>query len=184
MHRPLTPRAVAIIAALGMTFACTSPVPIATPTPTPPPPTLTPVPDLPSTPTPTPVPAEPTVPAAPSATPTPIPTEGPNFAQASVYAVSHLSGDRLLVTLQVPGGVEGSYTAQVQTSSLPCEILDEYPDRLYCSGPAPFINYAARTTNLQLFSPGGVEPVFSTEFTVPARPTPTPTATEEPSPTP
>lgn len=171
----------AFVALLVLSLACSLPeLGALLPTATPIPPTATPVP--PATETPTPVP--PTATAPPTETPTITPTEGPNLAAATVYAVSHLEGKRLLVTLQVPGGITGSYTAQVGTSNLNCEILDEYPDRLYCSGPEPFVYYAPQTATLRLFTPELIEPVFQTEFTVPAHPTPTPTATKKPTATP
>jgi hypothetical protein len=120
----------------------------------------------------------------PSATPTITPTQGPNFAAASVYAVSHLSGDRLLVTVQIPGGVEGDYKAYVSNLPFTCEILPDYPDRLYCTGAEPFGIYSAKQASLEILSEADNTTVFQTEFTVPAIPTPTPTKTEKPSPTP
>lgn len=182
MNRWRTSRLLAAFAALLiLTIACSLPELgsfVATATPLPP--TNTPVPP----PTETPTPQPPTATPPPTETPTITPTEGPNLAAASVYAVSNLEGSRLLVTIQVPGGVSGSYSAQVGTSNLNCEILDEYPDRLYCSGPRPFVNYGPQTATFSLFSPTVIEPVFQAEFTVPALPTPTPTETEEPTPTP
>lgn len=133
----------------------------------------------------TPVPTEPpTETAVPSATPTITPTPGPNFGAASVYAVSHLPGDRLLVTIQIPGGVEGVYQAVVGPSTLNCEILADYPDRLYCTGPEPYVNYAAREASLTLYSTSTGASVFQTQFNIPARPTPTPTPTDMPTLTP
>lgn len=180
------PIALALIGVVGAMFACSLPPSLGGPEPPPPTPTATPEPLVQPTATPTPLPPEPTEPPPPTETPTPVPTEGPNFGEASVYAVSHLSGERLLVTVQIPGGVEGSYTGRVEASSLQCEVLPDYPDRLYCSGPRPFVNYAPRTTNVQIYGVDSVDPVFSSEFTVPPLPTPTPTPsdTPEPSPTP
>lgn len=120
----------------------------------------------------------------PSETPTITPTPGPNFGAASVYAVSHLGGDRLLVTIQVPGGVEGTYQAVVGPSTLNCEILPEYQDRLYCSGPEPFQNYTSQQATVTLYSTVSGNTVFQTEFNIPPRPTPTPTPTPTHTPTP
>lgn len=145
----------------------------ATETPTVPPATDTPAPTEPPTET-----------LVPSATPTITPTPGPNFGAASVYAVSHLTGDRLLVTIQIPGGVEGMYQAVVGPSTLNCEILADYPDRLYCTGPEPYVNYTARETSVTLYSTATGASVFQTQFDIPPRPTPTPTPTDTPTPPP
>ncbi|MGA9532517.1 MAG: hypothetical protein WBR18_07355 [Anaerolineales bacterium] len=123
-------------------------------------------------------------PAAPTETPVPTATAGPNFAQASVYAVSHLSGNRLLVTIQIPGGVSGNYSAGVGTSTLRCEILSQYPDRLYCSGPEPYTNYQYKQATVSLYPAGSAEAVFQGDFQIPPLPTPTPTPTETPTLTP
>lgn len=136
------------------------------------------------TPTESQVPATPTETPLPTETPTPSPTPGPNFGQASIYAVSHLGGDRLLVTIQVPGGgFATSYFGRIAASDLPCEVLGEYPDRLYCTGPEPYENYSTKAGTLQLFPSDGVEPVFETGVNIPPRPTPTPEPTVTPTPT-
>jgi hypothetical protein len=120
----------------------------------------------------------------PSATPTVTPTEGPNFAAASVYAVSHLPKDKLLVTVQVPGGVEGEYKAYVSNLPFACEILDQYPDRLYCNGAEPFGVYYAQEATLEILTLADNITVFTAQFTVPAIPTPTFTPTPKPTATP
>jgi hypothetical protein len=152
-------------------------------------PTNTPAPDIAPSPTPppaaspTPVPVDTAPPAEPTATPPPTATSGPDFAQASVYAVAHLSGDRLLVTIQVPGGVAGNYTAGVSTSTLRCEMLSDYPDRLYCSGPEPYTNYTYKDATVSLYPAGSASPVFTADFQIPPLATPTPTPTKTPTPT-
>ncbi len=145
----------------------------ATETPTAPPATEAPAPTEPPTETP-----------VPSATPTITPTPGPNFGAASVYAVSHLTGDRLLVTIQIPGGVEGMYQAVVGPSTLNCEILADYPNRLYCNGPEPYQNYTGREATVTVYSTATGASVYQTDFNIPPRPTPTPTPTDTPTPTP
>ncbi len=136
-----------------------------------------------ATPPPTDTPA-PTDTPLPSETPTITPTEGPNFAAASVYAVSHLPNDKLLVTVQIPGGVQGDYKAYVANLPFACEILDQYPDRLYCNGAEPFGVYAARDASLEILTVADNTPVFTAQFTVPAIPTPTYTPTPKPTATP
>lgn len=114
---------------------------------------------------------------------TPTPTAGPNFQEASVYAMAHLPSDRLLITIQVPGGIEGIYDAFIGDQLYPCEVLSDHPDRLYCVGPEPYVNYSPEGTlvRVQPLYPGeGATPVFEATFTVPARPTPTITLTPFP----
>ncbi|HEX9796280.1 MAG TPA: hypothetical protein VGA52_04750 [Anaerolineales bacterium] len=149
--------------------------------------------------TPTEVPPTPTPePPTPTITLSPVPTEGataaatatvgPSFSGANVYAVSHLSGNRLLVTVQVPGGIEGSYRATVGSSSLGCEKLAEYPDRLYCSGPEPYQNVGYEHTTIYVFDQSNGQQVMQIDFSIPpwatATPSPTPTSTYTPTATP
>jgi hypothetical protein len=130
----------------------------------------------------------PTAPASP--TPSPFPT--PDFHDASVYGVAHLSRSRLLVSITVPGArtdpqvLGHTYTAQVESSRLDCEVLAQYPDRLYCTGPEPFVSFHAQSAVLSLFDNQSPGPVFVTNFTIPGFPTrtPTPSATASPTPTP
>jgi hypothetical protein len=126
------------------------------------------------------------LPPAPTATPT---VTGA-FLQASVYGVSRLSGHRLLVSITVPAAgthpsiLSQPYTAMVGTSTLSCEVLAKYPDRLYCSGPDPYVNYSPKAAELDLYAGDQAGPVFVTEFTIPALPTLTPTPSETPASTP
>ncbi|MGA9192143.1 MAG: hypothetical protein WBZ24_10445 [Anaerolineales bacterium] len=128
----------------------------------------------------------------PPAPPTQTPTVTGTFMQASVYGVSRLSGHRLLVSITVPAAeshpslLSRPFTAVVGTSDLDCEVLPQYLDRLYCSGPDPYVNYKPQAAELALFADGQAGSVFVTEFTIPALPTltPTPSQTPEPSATP
>lgn len=128
--------------------------------------------------------------ASATASPTPFPT--PDFHDASIYAVAHLPRSRLLVTISVPRArtdpqvLGHACTAGVGPSQLDCEVLAQYPDRLYCTGPEPFISYRAESADLALYDQQSPGPVFVTTFTIPGLPTltPTPSATASPTPTP
>lgn len=164
---------------LGLS-ACSLPTgPTVTPTPQPSPrPTETWLPT--ATPTAT---SSPSLTPAPTLTPTITPTPGPAFDSAAVYAVAHLTGSRLMITIQVPGGVEGIYDVFLGGQRYPCETLREYPDRLYCTGPEPYVNYKPEGALVRLFplypdDPN--QPLFEATITVPARPTPTVTLTPVP----
>jgi hypothetical protein len=139
----------------------------------------------------------PTITGTSTSTPTPLPpsptpTITGIFLNASVYGVGRLSGHRLLVSITIPGAdaypatLNQGYSAVVGPSTLPCEVIAQYPDRLYCSGPDPYVNYEPEAAVLALYADGQAGPVFVTEFTIPALPTltPTPSETPEPSPTP
>jgi hypothetical protein len=143
--------------------------------------------DTPAPPTDTPPPSDtplPTDTPAPTDTPTLTATVGPNFGAASVYGVSHLPNNKLLVSIQVPGGVTGDYKAYVENLPFACEILDQYPDRLYCNGPEPFGLYAAKDATIEVLTSADNTTVFMTKFTVPPIPTPTYTPTPKPTATP
>ncbi len=117
------------------------------------------------------------------------PTITGTFLQASVYGVSRLSGRRLLVSITVPAArafpsiLSQPYAAVVGSSNLVCEVLPQYPDRLYCSGPDPYANYSPKAAELSLYAAEQSGAVFVAEFTIPALPTLTPTPSETPPPT-
>ncbi len=113
-----------------------------------------------------------------TAIPSPSPTAGPNFKEASIYAMAHLSDGRLLITIRVPGGVDGIFDAYIGDQIYPCEVLRDHPDRLYCVGPEPYVNYKPTGTEvrlLPLYPDESATPLFRSTFTVPAQSTPTPT---------
>jgi hypothetical protein len=124
----------------------------------------------------------------PTIPPSPTPTATGMFMQASVYAVGRLSGDRLLVSITVPAAktnpnlLNQDFTAVVDPSTLDCQVLPQYPDRLYCIGPDFFVNYQPLAAELSLYSADQGSPVLVTEFTIPALPTLTPTPSETPKP--
>lgn len=98
----------------------------------------------------------------------PLPTStimtGSDFTDASVISRGWLDSGSLLVTLQVPHGVEGNYYAIVEDNEFKCEILDDYPDRLYCHG----IGVKTGTQVDASWYLDGVElPVYETEIAIP-----------------
>jgi uncharacterized OB-fold protein len=66
--------------------------------------------------------------------PSPTSVAGVYFTDASIMSTGWLEDGSLLVTLHVPEGVEGNYRAVVGGNEFTCEILENYPDRLYCHG--------------------------------------------------
>jgi hypothetical protein len=75
-----------------------------------------------------------------------------------------LQDGSLLVTLHVPKGVEGNYRAVVGENEFTCEILEDYPDRLYCHGAG--VKSGAQVEASWYLE--GIElPIFETVFTAP-----------------
>lgn len=104
-----------------------------------------------STPEPTVLPPTPTIP-------------GPDFTDASIMSTGWLQDGSLLVTLHVPQDLEGNYRAYVGGNEFTCEILEDYPDRLYCHGTGVKTgDHVEASWYLE-----GIElPVYETTFTVP-----------------
>ena len=87
------------------------------------------------------------------------------FTEANVYSLSFPQDDVFLVTIEIPGGVADDYYARVDHKQYKCEVLEQYPDRLYCSGLAPETN---RLVMVQIMSIESDEVVFEAEIGVPA----------------
>ena len=87
------------------------------------------------------------------------------FTEANVYSMSFPQDDVFLVTIEVPGGVADDYYALVDRKQYECEVLEQYPDRLYCSGLAPETN---KLVMVQIVSIESDEVVFEAEIGVPA----------------
>jgi len=96
------------------------------------------------------------------ATPTII--HGSDFNGANVMNVGWLESGSLLVTLKVPNGVEGNYRAIVDANEFTCEILEDYPDRLYCHGTGV---KAGTQVDASWYLEGVELPVYETEITIP-----------------
>jgi hypothetical protein len=58
----------------------------------------------------------------------------PIFEYAKIYGIAHLQTGHLLITIEVPGDLRGKYQALVGNEAFDCNILPEYPNRLYCIG--------------------------------------------------
>lgn len=86
---------------------------------------------------------------------------GPAFSRARVYGMAHLSGGRILITLEVPGNLSGEFHADLGGDELRCLILEEFPNRLYCHGPS---SHAGQVVSFELFEAGQPEPVFRSEI--------------------
>jgi hypothetical protein len=71
---------------------------------------------------------------------------------------------RMLVTVQLPGGVKGTYHLTLDTEEYPCQVLGSYPDRLYCVGKRlP----AGATVMMRIIMEGGSVPVYEATVIIP-----------------
>ncbi len=139
--------------------------------------------------TPTEIPQITTVPTAlpaPSQTATSVPqpsstaeTSSPASDQiaASVYALSNLDNNQLLITIQMPGKVEGNFRATVNDLPYRCKVLTQYPDRLYCNGTSPG---SGKYALLKLYMEGNDQLIFEEQIGTPVLPPPTVIQTEKP----
>ena len=107
----------------------------------------------------------------PSSTPEPTflpPTStlmtGPDFTDASVISRGWLDSGSLLVTLQIPHGVEGDYYAIVGGHEFKCDILEDYPDRLYCHGTGV---KPGTQVDASWYLEGVEHPLYETEIAIP-----------------
>jgi hypothetical protein len=98
---------------------------------------------------------------------------------ASVYALSNLEDNQLLITIQLPGNAEGNYRATVNDLSYHCKVLIQYPDRLYCNGPSPG---SGKYALLKLYKEGNDQPVYEEQIGTPILPPPTAIHTQKPEP--
>jgi hypothetical protein len=98
---------------------------------------------------------------------------------ASVYALSNLEDEQLLITIQLPGNAEGNYRVTVNDLSYHCIVLTQYSDRLYCNGPSPG---GGKYALLKLYKEGNDQPVFEEQIGTPVLPPPTAIHTQKPKP--
>lgn len=98
---------------------------------------------------------------------------------ASIYAMSNLEDNQLLITIQLPGNSEGNYRVTVNDLSYHCIVLIQYPDRLYCNGPSPG---SGKYAILKLYKEGNDQPVYEEQIGTPVLPPPTAINTQKPKP--
>ncbi len=104
-----------------------------------------------------------------SSTPSLTPTFHPGYSHLRIYKVGPLPGYRYLITLQGERNFVVSYRGKVETKEFHCQPNKDYPDRLYCSGPAlP----EGKEVTFTLYSKDG-DRLYWTSFRVPQSPTAT-----------
>ena len=91
----------------------------------------------------------------------------PVFEYARIYALAHLANGQFLITLEVPGALSGDYQATLGGEPFRCQILPEYPSRLYCNGPTSFTGQFAL---LQIREQPDQAVVYEIEIGIPPSP--------------
>lgn len=87
-----------------------------------------------------------------------------------VSGISLLSDDRMMISFNMPGPVQGEYYALVgvyEDKRFECFVVDEYPQRLYCDGPRLPSDMLAR---VRLVNSGGTQTMLDVVVTVPTEP--------------
>jgi hypothetical protein len=117
----------------------------------------------------TPLPTATIIPTAtilPTLTPTATPYAGVDFSKVAVAFGGFLSGYRYFIALRFPGDVVGQYYALVGSNSLEytCEVMQEYPNRLYCTGPLAGVD---KYVTIMLFSAETNDLVFTGQIFIP-----------------
>ena len=56
------------------------------------------------------------------------------FKDAEIISVGYLRNNQLLVVLETVSELAGEYFASIGEELYNCEILNNYPNRLYCNG--------------------------------------------------
>jgi hypothetical protein len=110
--------------------------------------------------------AIPTPTSPPTLTPTPTPYSGVDFSEVEVAFGGFLSDYRYFIALRFPGDVVGQYYALVGSNSLEytCEVMPEYPNRLYCTGPLAGVD---KYVTIMLFSSETNDLVFTGQIFIP-----------------
>lgn len=130
----------------------TAPLPAATPT------------SLESTPTAAPT-RLPTLAPSPTITLTPMATVDPLLSQVKLTGVSWLSDYRFMLIFQFPAPVDPkNYRATLESKEYPCQVVAQYPNRLFCTGPGAAVQSMAW---VRLYQVGNDQPGFEQRTWIP-----------------
>lgn len=115
------------------------------------------------------LPVNPTAPPITAVTPTAISLEAtPDFSAVTVFETTHLMDPNYFqISLEAwPKNLPDDVSVQLDGIEYSCEILfpDDYPNRLYCWGPAPS---QGTQSLIEVYLSAEDEPVFQARFVVP-----------------
>ena len=106
------------------------------------------------------------------------PTSAATLVPGDIYSYNILSGGDFMLVVQFEQPLSGQYTALLDGKDFLCQILPQYPNRLYCHGPNPRpgsmvdISIHSLEQNSLVFARSWQIPYIYTP--TPVRPTPTP----------
>lgn len=123
-------------------------------------PTLTPFPTETSRPTTTPSPTQTPLPTA-----TYTPTPDPALAQIKLIGLAWYSNYDMLLSFQFPGPVDPrNYHVKLEDKDYNCEVLAQFPDRLYCRGDGAKV---LTTAWVRVYPAGSDQPGFEKKMWIP-----------------
>jgi hypothetical protein len=105
--------------------------------------------------------------ASPTATITPTPTPTPDLglAQADLAGLAWLEDYNLLLSFDFPGPVQAdTYQVTLEDHLYTCQVLSQYPNRLYCTGPGAKVLAYAR---VQVYQAGSETSGFDKQVWIP-----------------
>lgn len=91
----------------------------------------------------------------------------PVFEYAKIYGIGHLDTGHVLITVEIPGELLGSYHALVENEVFNCKTLPDYPNRLYCTG---LTSYQGKFVQFSLIESRSQITVYQTEIGIPPSP--------------
>jgi hypothetical protein len=156
----------AFFALLLTLSACAAPSPTTAPTATVAVSTNTPAPTRTPLPTETPRPTiTPTVTETPLPTFTFTPTPDSALAEATLLGMAWLEDYNLLLSFGFPGPVDPEqYQVTLEDKVYECEVLAQYPNRLYCYGQGAKV---LGTANVRVYPKGSLQPGFEKDLWIP-----------------
>lgn len=109
--------------------------------------------------------------ATPAATETPLPTTtlpptpDPALSAIKLVGLAWLANYNLLLSFNFPGPVDANmYRVTLEDKEYTCEVLAQYPNRLYCHGQGAKV---LATATVRVYSTGSNQPGFEQEVWVP-----------------
>lgn len=98
-------------------------------------------------------------------TATPPPTPDPALSSIKLVGLAWLSNYNLLLSFNFPGPVDANmYRVTLEDKEYTCEVLAQYPNRLYCHGQGAKV---LATATVRVYSTGSNQPGFEQEVWVP-----------------
>jgi hypothetical protein len=103
--------------------------------------------------------------STPAPTATPPPTPDPALTDVKLIGLAWYKNYDLLLSFQFPGPVDpNNYVVTLEDKVYTCEVLAQFPDRLYCRGQGAKV---LSTANVRVYQTGSDQPGFEKDVWVP-----------------